>query len=149
MLRETRGLIAKRKSEGCIAVEMELAGVQAVCDFYDIELYDFLEAGDVLEASSYDIEGLSNKALVEYAKRYAKEQEYSLDEFAVLALHSRIDDMQTNDHSVTIEEVKEIVNEAIDKANKKNLRHFFDVLCSNRYDEEDMIILRERDFETE
>lgn len=60
MLRETRGLVAKRKSEGCIAVEMELSGVQAVCDFYDIELYDFLEAGDVLEASSYDIEGLNN-----------------------------------------------------------------------------------------
>lgn len=97
----------------------------------------------------YDIEGLSNKALVEYAKRYAYEQEYSLDELAVLALHSRIDDMQTNDHSVTVDEVKEIVDEAIAKANKKNLKHFFDVLCSNRYDEEDMIILRERDFEIE
>ncbi len=97
----------------------------------------------------YDISGFSNKALVEYAKRYAREQEYSLDELAVLALHSRIDDMQTNDHSVTIDEVKEIVDEAIAKANKKNLKHFFDVLCSNRYDEEDMIILRERDFEVE
>lgn len=60
MLRETRGLVAKRKSEGCIAVEMELAGVQAICDFYNIELYNFLEAGDVLEASSYDVEGLHN-----------------------------------------------------------------------------------------
>lgn len=97
----------------------------------------------------FDIEGLSNKALVEYAKRYAYEQEYSLDELAILALHSRIDDMQTNDHSVTVDEVKEIVDEAIAKANKKNLKHFFDVLCSNRYDEEDMIILRERDFEIE
>lgn len=97
----------------------------------------------------FDIEGLSNKALVEYAKRYAYEQEYSLDELAVLALHSRIDEMQTNDHSVTVDEVKQIVDEAIAKANKKNLKHFFDVLCSNRYDEEDMIILRERDFEIE
>ena len=95
----------------------------------------------------FDITGFSNKALVEYAKRYAKEQEYSMDELAGLALHSRIDNMQTNDHKVTIEEVKEIVDEAIAKANKKNLKHFFDVLCSNRYDEEDMIILREKDFE--
>ena len=39
-------------------MEMELAGVQAVCDFYGLELYDFLEAGDVLEASGYEVEGL-------------------------------------------------------------------------------------------
>ncbi len=58
MLRETVGLVEKRKKEGCIAVEMELAGVQALCDFYGLELYDFLEAGDVLESSGYDIEGL-------------------------------------------------------------------------------------------
>ena len=60
MLRETEGLVSKRKAEGCIAVEMELAGVQAVCDFYNLELYNFLEAGDVLEASGYEVEGLSN-----------------------------------------------------------------------------------------
>lgn len=59
-LRETRGLVAKRKSEGCIAVEMELAGVQAACDFYGFELYDFLEAGDVLSESSYEVEGLNS-----------------------------------------------------------------------------------------
>ena len=58
MTRETRGLVEKRKGEGCIAVEMEVAGVQAVCDFYGFELYDFLEAGDVLEASGYEVEGL-------------------------------------------------------------------------------------------
>ena len=97
----------------------------------------------------FDITGLSDKALVEYAKRYAYEKEYSMDELAVLALHSRIDEMQTNDHTVNVEDVKQIVDSAIAKANKKNLKHFFDVLCSNRYDEEDMIILREKDFETE
>ncbi|MGM9681102.1 MAG: nucleoside phosphorylase [Eubacteriales bacterium] len=60
MIRETKGLVAKRKNEGCIAVEMELAGVQSTCDFYRLELYDFLEAGDVLETSGYKIEGLHN-----------------------------------------------------------------------------------------
>ena len=60
MLRETRGLISKRKSEGCIAVEMELAGVQAACDFYGLELYNFLEAGDVLNEGSYEVEGLQS-----------------------------------------------------------------------------------------
>ena len=58
MLRETKGLVAKRKAEGCIAVEMELAGVQAVCDFYGLELYNFLEAGDVLGDSVYEFAGL-------------------------------------------------------------------------------------------
>ena len=133
-------------------LDRENKGIVIIMEGPKKAMNKFMDDHNILKnvfTARYDIEGLSNKALVEYAKRYAKEQEYSLDELAVLALHSRIDDMQTNDHSVTIEEVKEIVNEAIDKANKKNLRHFFDVLCSNRYDEEDMIILRERDFETE
>lgn len=59
MGRETRGLVAARKSEGCIAVEMELAGVQAVCDFNGFELYNFLESGDVLGENHYEVEGLS------------------------------------------------------------------------------------------
>lgn len=58
MLRETCGLVQKRRGEGCIAVEMEVAGVQAVCDFYGLQLYDFLEAGDVLDGQSYEYEGL-------------------------------------------------------------------------------------------
>lgn len=59
MLRETVGLVSRRRDEGCVAVEMELAGVQATCDFYGLELYDFLESGDVLGESGYDVEGLS------------------------------------------------------------------------------------------
>ena len=58
MLRETVGLVQKRRAEGCVAVEMELAGVQALCDFYGLELYNFLEAGDVLAESGYDVAGL-------------------------------------------------------------------------------------------
>ena len=58
MLRETVGLVNKRKSEGCLAVEMEVAGVEAICDFYGLDLYDFLEAGDVLEESGYESEEL-------------------------------------------------------------------------------------------
>lgn len=58
MIRETVGLVDRRKREGCIAVEMELAGVQALCDSYGLELYNFLEAGDVLAESGYDAAGL-------------------------------------------------------------------------------------------
>lgn len=56
--RETRGLAEKRKSEGCLAVEMELAGVQAVCDFHNIELYYFLVTGDVIDTEEYTADGL-------------------------------------------------------------------------------------------
>lgn len=133
-------------------LEREDKGIVVIMEGPKKAMNKFLDKHNILNkvfTARFDIEGLSNKALVEYAKRYAYEKEYSLDELAVLALHSRIDDMQTNDHSVTIEEVREIVDEAIANANRKNLKHFFDVLCSNRYDEEDMIILRERDFEIE
>ena len=56
--RETRNHVAKRKEEGCVAVEMELAGVQAVCDYHGIELYDFLVTGDVVDQSDYTPDGL-------------------------------------------------------------------------------------------
>ena len=55
MYRETEGLARARRSEGCIAVEMEVAGVQAVCDYHGFRLYDFLETGDVLMESDYDV----------------------------------------------------------------------------------------------
>ena len=56
--RETRNLVAQRKSEGCIAVEMELAGVQAVCDFYGLQLYDFIVTGDIVDTPQYTPDGL-------------------------------------------------------------------------------------------
>ena len=93
-----------------------------------------------------DIEPLDDEALVAYAKQYAEEQEYSIDEFGILALHTRIADRQTSDHEVTLSEVRELVDEAIEYANKKTPKHFMDILLAKRYDEEDMIILREKDF---
>lgn len=53
--RETKAKLEARKNEGCLAVEMELAGVQAVCDFYGWDLYDFLVTGDVLDQAVYDV----------------------------------------------------------------------------------------------
>ncbi len=93
-----------------------------------------------------DVEALNNDTLVAFGRQYAKEKEYSIDEMGVLALHTRIENMQTSDHIVTVMEVKEIVDEAIRHANKKSVGHFFDILLAKRYDEEDMIILGERDF---
>lgn len=93
-----------------------------------------------------DLEALDDQTLVKYAKRYALDQEYAIDELGVLALHKRIADMQTGDHEVTLAEIEELIDEAIYYADRKTPKHFFDVLFGNRYDEEDMIILREKDF---
>lgn len=93
-----------------------------------------------------DIEPLNDEALVAYAKQYAEEMEYSIDEFGILALHTRISEKQTSDHEVSLAEVRELVDEAIHYANKKTPGHFMDILLAKRYDEEDMIILREKDF---
>lgn len=93
-----------------------------------------------------DIEPLDDEALVAYAKQYAEDMEYSIDEFGVLALHTRIADMQTSDHEVTLAEVRELVDEAIYYANRKTPKHFVDILLAKRYDDDDMIILRESDF---
>ncbi|MDE6203916.1 MAG: hypothetical protein K2G19_10615, partial [Lachnospiraceae bacterium] len=93
-----------------------------------------------------DVEALDDQTLVKYAKKYALEQEYTIDELGVLALHTRIADMQTSDHEVTLAEIEELVDEAIYYADRKTPKHFFDILLGKRYDEEDMIVLRENDF---
>ena len=109
----------------------------------------FLAANKELEEcfnARMDLEALSNESLVAFGRKYARELEYSIDELGILALHTRIEDMQTSDHAVTVMEVKDIVDEAIRRASKKSMGHFFDVLLAKRYDDEDMIILREKDF---
>lgn len=93
-----------------------------------------------------DVEALDDQTLVKYARKYALDQEYSIDELGILALHTRIANMQTSDHEVTLAEIEELVDEAIYYADRKTPGHFFDVLFGKRYDEEDMIVLREKDF---
>ena len=109
----------------------------------------FMEKNAVLAKNfnlRIDVEALDDESLVEYAKLYAQEQEYSIDDFGVLALHTRIDENQTSDHEVTLADVRELVDEAIYYANKKTPGHFMDILFGKRYDQEDMIVLREKDF---
>lgn len=103
---------------------------------------DMLSSFDV----SYDIEALNNKELAAYAKAYALSKEYTIDEMGMLALHTKIDGRQTNEHSVTVTEVKDMVDEAIANSTKKNAKYFLDVLMGKRYDENDMVVLKEKDF---
>ena len=93
-----------------------------------------------------EVEELNNDALAAYGRQYAAHLEYSIDELGMLALQTQIEDRQTSDHIVTVAEVRELVDEAIANVNRKNIGHFFDIIMKKRYDEEDMIILREKDF---
>ncbi len=93
-----------------------------------------------------DLMEMNNDALVAYAKNYALALEYSIDELGTLALYTRIANGQSGNHVVTKDEVREIVDEAIWKSRKFKIKNFVDVLFSKRYDSEDMIVLKERDF---
>lgn len=131
------------------ALQQENQGIVIILEDTRKEIDRFLEKYEKLQesfTSRMDVEALSNDTLVAFGRQYAREREYSIDELGVLALHTRIEDMQTIDHVVTVVDVKEIVDEAIAHVNKKTLKHFFDVLFAKRYDDEDMIILTEKDF---
>ncbi|WP_026510974.1 tetratricopeptide repeat protein [Butyrivibrio sp. LC3010] len=93
-----------------------------------------------------DIEALDDDSLVAYAEQYALEKEHVIDNLGILALHQKISERQTLDHEVTVSEVKEMVDDAIYYADKYSVGHYFDVLFRKRFDKEDMIILREKDF---
>ncbi|WP_026524481.1 tetratricopeptide repeat protein [Butyrivibrio sp. MB2005] len=93
-----------------------------------------------------DIEALDDDSLVAYAKQYALEKEHVIDNLGILALHQKISERQTVDHEVTVTEVKEMVDDAIYYADKASVGHVVDVIFRKRFDEDDMIILREKDF---
>ena len=131
------------------ALQQERLGIIIVLEDTKKAMNKFLAANSELAecfTARVDMEALSNDTLVAFGRQYAREMEYSIDELGILALHTRIEELQTIDHAVTVVEVKEIVDEAIHHANRKTPGHFFDILFAKRYDEEDMIILTEKDF---
>lgn len=93
-----------------------------------------------------DIKDFSGEELVTYAVKYAYNHEYSIDEMGLLALRTRIDEMIANDDAPTMHDAQQIMEEAMNHADAKNFKHFMDVLLRRRYDDEDMIILKEEDF---
>lgn len=85
--------------------------------------------------------------LVAFAKAYANESGYDIDDMATLALYNRISNIQRLDEPTNLIEVKEIVDEAIARAEKGGLKKIFSILTSRRYTEDDYIALREKDFD--
>ena len=87
-----------------------------------------------------------NDELVTFGQTYAKENGYRIDEMGILALYSRIDVMQREDHAVTVSEVKEIMDDAIAHSQKANVKHLVKRVFGKSTDESDRIILKEEDF---
>lgn len=85
--------------------------------------------------------------LVSFAKSYANEMGYTIDEMGVLALYNSISNIEHADRETTLTEVKEIVDKAVAHSEKGGLKKAFSIITSRRYDEDDYIILREKDFD--
>ena len=97
-------------------------------------------------SSKLELPVFINDELVTFGQTYAKENGYKLDERGILALYSRIDVMQREDHAVSVAEVKEIMDEAISHSQKANVKHLARRVFGKGTDDSDRIILKEEDF---
>ena len=97
-------------------------------------------------SSKLELPVFINDELVTFGQTYAKENGYKLDEMGILALYSRIDVMQREDHAVSVAEVKEIMDEAIAHSQKANVKHLARRVFGKSTDSSDRIILKEEDF---
>ncbi len=89
----------------------------------------------------------SNDDFVIFAKAYANEKGYVIDEMAILALHNRITNIEKLDQATRLEEIKDIIDDAIHKETHSGLRKAFGILTASRYTDDEKIVLREKDFE--
>gem|GEM_PF-2796640 len=114
--------------------------------FMDTMLYEQRKLRRAFTAR-IDLAALSQDTLLSYAVEYAAGLEYSMDDSAIDALRERIEDIQIEEeHNVSLEEVREMVDEAIDYANRKSLSNLVGKLSGRRYGKDNMIILHDRDF---
>jgi tetratricopeptide (TPR) repeat protein len=149
IIQRAADLLPETVNELLKVLQEENKGLIIVMEDTREDMDRFLDKNPSLKQSfnvRVDIEALDNDSLVAYAKQYALEREYAIDNLGILALHTRISDRQTLDHEVTVAEVKDIVDDAIYYAEKKSVGHFVDLIVNKRYDENDMVILREKDF---
>lgn len=149
---EKAGKLTKETLENITrALENATDGIIVILTDTKKEIEKIIRGYDVITGyfnARIDITPMSNNALVDYAKKYAYSKEYKIDEErAVLTLHERISELQIGEHHVTSKEVEAIVDRAIAHSRRPRVSTFVDILVAKRYDNEDMIILKEKDFE--
>lgn len=94
-----------------------------------------------------DIQDFTKDDFVSYGKKYALEQKYVIDEMGILEFYTRIEELQVADHMVSIDEVKSIIDAAIENANKVSVSRLIGVLTGKVYDDDDNTVLMEKDFQ--
>ena len=149
IIEKANGLTAEKLYEMAVLLNQENIGIIVIVEDTKKEINKMFEKQAML--ADYfniriDLIEMDINALVAYAKNYANALEYSIDDLGVLALYTRISNMQSGNHVVTKDEVRDIIDEAIWKSKKYKIKNFMDVLLARRYDDEDMIVLKERDF---
>ena len=131
-------------------LNQDARGVEVILHDTRSEIRRLLERAAVLERffnCRVDIIAVSAEMLAEYGKKYAEEKGYSIDDLAMLAFSGRISELQIGTHMVSVDEVKELVDSAIEHVNKPSPDKAFRTMTGKRYDEEHRVILREKDFE--
>ena len=132
-------LLEQEKSGTLVILEDTAAGIKKVL------LTDDRFAKKFTEVVKVPI--FSNEELIVFANSYANELGYVIDEMAVLALHNRISNIEKLDQATTLVEVKDIIDEAIEREANSGLRKAFNILTAKRYTDDDQIVLTEKDFQ--
>ena len=109
-------------------------------------LHDYPQLAECF-SSRIEVKAMSDKKLVAFGKQYARELGCSIDEMGILALSTKITSLQTNEHAVDVLEVKEIIDRAKAHATRKTPGNLLGGLTKKRYDEDGLIVLREKDFQ--
>ena len=133
-----------------LLLEQDTSGVLVIIEDTKNGIQKALSRDDVFAAKfseKINIPIFTSDELVSFAKSYANELGYTIDEMGVLALYNSISNIEHADRETTLTEVKEIVDKAVAHSEKGGLKKAFSIITSRRYDEDDYIILREKDFD--
>ena len=133
-----------------LAMEGDTGGLLIILEDQKAEIQRLFHKNSNLASKfeyKVDIPVFTNDELIAFARSYARELGFSYDEFAVLALYDRIGNGQTNDHRVSVAEVKDMVDAAIEHSEKGGVRKLFAKITGKSMDEEGYRLLHEQDFE--
>ncbi len=133
-----------------LLLEQDASGVFVILEDSAVGIKKALAADEGLAkkfTETVTVPIFSNDDLVVFAKSYANELGYVIDEMAILALHNSISNIEKYDQATTLEEVKEIIDDAIDREAHGGLRKAFNILTAKRYTDDEKIVLTEKDFE--
>ena len=133
-----------------LAMEGDTGGLLIILEDQKTEIQRLFHKNSNLASKfeyKVDIPVFTNDELIAFARSYARELGFSYDEFAVLALYDRIGNGQTNDHRVSVAEVKDMVDAAIEHSEKGGVRKLFAKIAGKSVDEEGYRLLHEQDFE--